>query len=387
MDRNISLFENSQIIAISGSILTDKWPQKKQDEAKLACEQIGKELAKANWKLAVYTSDPMFIELPVIAGYLNSGYAKPKSIICYYPRGVEMNFPKANGVSDIYAIILDQSNDWQVSFFRSLTKVKAILLLGGGATTLTAGQLSITRGICLLSIAHFGGAAAQIWENLKLEINSVFDEEDIQTMAAIWDDNSAANCINSLNRQYQASLNRQAAKDKTDNDIKGKASKWDNYVDEHKNDRNNSVIALCFLILFLFFFIAGLVTDISGFIYPIISVLGICFAGGVGSTVRVLTPNQPKVEKMAIPVLGITVGFFFSILFIIPQLVQNAGFLIPQPKTISNTIINSLRVQYISAIVVSFLAGLAFDNSIKQLLKRGTEHIISDNKGHLNQQV
>ena len=39
---------------------------------------------------------------------------------------------------------VDASSDWEVSFYRSLSKVDGLLVLGGGPSTLIAGQIALS---------------------------------------------------------------------------------------------------------------------------------------------------------------------------------------------------------------------------------------------------
>lgn len=62
-------------------------------------------------------------------------------------------------------------------------------------------------------------------------------------------------------------------------------------------------------------------------------------------------------------------GFVFSLLYLIPQLIQGSGFLIPEETGISR----ATRVQYISSLIVAFLAGLGFDFAVEQLLNKAKQ--------------
>jgi hypothetical protein len=48
--------------------------------ARLACAELGRELAVAGWDLVVYSVKPKFIEADVVRGYVASGKATSKSI-------------------------------------------------------------------------------------------------------------------------------------------------------------------------------------------------------------------------------------------------------------------------------------------------------------------
>ena len=73
-----------------------------------------------------------------------------------------------------------------------------------------------------------------------------------------------------------------------------------------------------------------------------VTILGLCVAGRMGATVRMLTPTAGVTRKWVAPVLGTTVGLVFSLLYALPQVIQNAGFLIPT----NDPITPATRVQY-----------------------------------------
>ena len=158
--------------------------------------------------------------------------------------------------------------------------------------------------------------------------------------------------------------------------LKQKATSWDEHLRNESEDRAKTYLAVAFLTIFIVFLILGLITNPPPRYYSLLTILGLCVAGGMGATIRLLTPGAPTSRKLVAPVLGVTVGLVFSLLYLIPQLIQNSGFLIPTEAGITT----ATRVQYISSLVVAFLAGLGFDFAIEQLLrkaKQSGEEVIS----------
>jgi hypothetical protein len=366
---------NDRVIAIVGSART-VIVQDKEIAARKACSELGQELAKAGWKIAVYSSDKNFIEVDVVTGYIASGEAKEKSIICYYPYGADVHFSEMDSHQDkdYFVAEVDPSENWEVSFYRCLTRVDAILLLGGGASTGTAAQIALSRNLPLLSVAPFGGAATEIWKNLRSQNLQYLEDSDIQAMAT-WTNNSAKKDIDSLNKQYERTKEKLSLAEQHNQALREKAANWEKHLIAVHEEKKKSFLAITFLVIFIIFLLAGLVSKPPLFLYTIITFLGLAAAGGVGSTIRMISSKPPKSRRNIVPILGIIVGLVFSILYLLPQLFQGESFLLPDIE-----ITKGIRVQYISAMIVAFIAGLGFDYAIEQLLKKSqadTEQIVN----------
>ena len=141
------------------------------------------------------------------------------------------------------------------------------------------------------------------------------------------------------------------------------------HLKSNSEDKGKTYLAIGFLIIFIIFLIVGLISNPPSWLYSLLTILGLCFAGGVGATIRMLMPGAPASRYWVAPILGITVGLVFSLLYLIPQLIQNSGFLILS----KNEITTPIRIQYMSSLIVAFLAGLGFDFAMDQLLRRSKE--------------
>lgn len=359
------------IIAIVGSARAEIiGNQEREKIARAACYALGQELAKAGWRIAVYSSERAFIEPDIVNGYVTAGTAGKHSIVCYYPQGAGVRFPEMDAHNDkeFFDEQIDPSSDWEVSFYRSLAKVDGILLFGGGSSTLIAGNMALSRDLPIIAVAHFGGSALKIWQQHLPSKPAFIKENDIQVMGR-WNQNSAKEFVKSLSEQHERRQSKLSEEEKQFQVIKEKAEKWDKHEIEANEDKSQTYLAVGFLIIFIAFLILGLISTPSPWLYSLLAILGLCFAGGMGSTIRMLTPNAPISRKWVAPVLGITVGLIFSLLYLIPQLIQNSGFLIPSESGIST----ATRVQYLTSLIVAFLAGLGFDFAIEQLLKRARQ--------------
>jgi len=105
------------IIAIVGSIREDTVDQGSEDEARAACRELGQKLAEKGLRIAVYSSDPQFIEPYFVAGYVAFGKAKKDSIVCYYPQGQSLNFPEMTKDDSFFRRVIDSNTDWEISYY------------------------------------------------------------------------------------------------------------------------------------------------------------------------------------------------------------------------------------------------------------------------------
>jgi hypothetical protein len=353
------------ILAIVGSaraeIVGDQEPT-----ARAACQALGQELARAGWRLAVYSSEATFIEAAVVSGFVAAGAAGEGSILCYYPHGAAVHFAEMDTHDRYFREFIDASSDWEVAFYRSLAQVDGILLLGGGSSTLIAGHIALSRSVPILAIAHFGGEAKKIWQHLASK-PAFIQDSDVQAMAR-WHARSAQECVASLVAQHERRQASIVAEQRALQAIREKAAQWDSQVTEEMAHAERFRWAIGFLLIFILLLIVGLTVNRAGWLYTTIVVLGLCAAGGMGATIRMLTPGAPNTRKSAAPLIGIAVGLVFSLLYLVPQLIGDASFLVPHAA-----ISGATRVQYISSLIVGVLAGLGFDYALEQLLSRARE--------------
>lgn len=381
------------IVAIVGSARAEITANLEAD-ARRACQELGKELARAGWRIAVYSADKTFIEPDFVTGYIaaitEAAPAKPpedgrQPVVCIYPRGKDVPFPERQNWGPYFRDEVDASQDWEVSFYNSLPKMEGVLLLGGASSTLIAGHVGLTRRMPTVAVAEFGGSAQKVWEYMVSKPTLV-DDEGRHAMAR-WNADSAKKCVASLNRQRKVLLDEWATRERALAALRRKAAAWDKDQDEQPAYKRRLYLAISCLVLFLLMFTLGLVIEPSGKAYTAITVLGLCIAGAMGATVRMLAPGAPQSRIGTTPVLGAVVGLIFSLLYLLPQLIGDAGFLIPtvappaaldaggakeDPATAARAA-GAVRVQYLAAILVAVLAGLAFDYAFEQLLKRARE--------------
>jgi hypothetical protein len=157
-------------IAILGSIDARRTDLglRKLDQAPQVLREIGRALAEKDYGIVVYSSDPAFIEPHVVAGYIESGKAADESIRVKYSRKMaKPQFPEERTQAGCFRWLMDLSESWEVPFYRSLSDIDGLFLLGGGQSTFAAGIVATTQRTPIIALEGFGGAAAKVWELLN----------------------------------------------------------------------------------------------------------------------------------------------------------------------------------------------------------------------------
>jgi hypothetical protein len=193
--RGVDMSLEDPIVAIVGNVTTAQ-------DATEAAEDLGRSLAKARFRILVYSSEEGFLESPVVRGYVESQSAKPRSIQVRYPlRGQKPAFPEQQTHAQVFDWRPDNSQDWEMSFYQALKDVDGVLLLGGGDSTLIAGLVAMGHRIAILALASFHGRATKIWEAL-VPGRDLPSADEISLMARPeWSADLAAECIQSLRNQ------------------------------------------------------------------------------------------------------------------------------------------------------------------------------------------
>jgi len=167
-------------------------------EARRACEELGARLAESSWDVAVYSADPTYIEADVVRGYVASGKAVPGSVHVHAPLG-KGTFAESKDHPELFNLRPDASGDWEVAFFRSLFACDAVIVLGGGRSTLITGVIALARRVPLVAVAAFGGNGLNVWQ--KLSGHPGFTEADVAEMGRPWASGSAARLVEILESQ------------------------------------------------------------------------------------------------------------------------------------------------------------------------------------------
>jgi hypothetical protein len=192
-------------IAIVGSVDRQRTYEGRLGDPEVACDAaaaIGHELALRGFRIVVFSSLPEYIEHAVVRGFVDSGRARPRSILIRGRYGADAEFEQLRQHPEYFAWYPEPTNDWEVSFYRSLLSVDGVLLIGGGRSTFIAGLLAISRQIAIAPVAAFGAAAERVWRRLKGE-HAYATEEDIATLAQPWQSTSAQAIVSTLLAQCE----------------------------------------------------------------------------------------------------------------------------------------------------------------------------------------
>lgn len=352
-------------IAIIGSIdptRTDYDPALKNNAAAIsAARALGKELAYANHRILVFSSNPSFLESHVVAGYIESGVALPKSIKILYPRKrdpqVHGDFPEQKTHPTYFDPKIDPHPRWEASFYQSLPNVKGILMIGGGRATLIMGLMALANSMPIVSIACFGGNAEDIW---SLGQNKPWiDTDDWDEMGRTsWTDNMAATLVKSFDKQ-QANLYKL---------VQDKNSAVESI---RKNRENRSQWATGFGILAAILTVLGVFGNqlVGGSKWLVIYAL--CFiavpmsAGIAGSMffslrqIRRFGDIAPSTSIKETIAHGLWAGLGSMVLFFVSQVTANRDI-----KSLSQAVIEGvggLDILLLFSLIIGFVAGLTYE--------------------------
>ncbi|MBV8967946.1 MAG: hypothetical protein JO331_02660, partial [Verrucomicrobia bacterium] len=169
-----------------------------------AAEALGAQIARQGWRLAMYSPGTRFIEGDVLRGYLNGAPLKPRSVVVYYPTGWAgfPEFPEFREQPDVFDLRQDSSKNWEISYYRSISQVDGMFLVGGGQATLIAGTIAIAFGIPLVALPGYGGKALEVWQSLKAETD--LTEDQVNSMARKFSDQSLKLWLGCLQTQIRA---------------------------------------------------------------------------------------------------------------------------------------------------------------------------------------
>jgi len=337
------------IIAIVGNVKADP-------NGPAAAEALGRELATAGLRILVYSSSAEFLEGDIVRGYVASRLAARRSVQVRYPlHGQKPAFPEQETNSEVFDWRPDHSQDWEMSFYRSLYEVDGILLMGGGDSTMIAGLVAMGHGIAMLSLAKFGGKAAKVWEALQPG-RDLPSADEISLMARPgWTDNEAAECVGVLRNQISRRVEREKQR----------------RLEERRRETSITLHACFALLLFLL----AVVTIPTAWAWQLSQIITIwllfmspLLAGVAGSTIRLVFDLRqgaaPMTSQSAITTaaLGFIAGGVAGLLFITAQVTT-------VPPTSGQIVsIEQARRLVPFGVLIGFIAGLTLDAVFRKLI-------------------
>lgn len=325
------------------------------EQANAAARQLGRALAEKGCGIFVYSADPAFIDRHVVGGYVASGKASAESVRVIYPRRTpQPEFPEYQQQRAGFKFKVDQNQNWEVSFYRSIYAADALLLVGGGQTTFVAGILGAIRGMPILALEPYGGAASKVWE--LISPGELVSEDEKALMAELnasgdWADRTIDMAIAQIERQ------RRVAKQQE--------------LQSRRGQRAFTIQAVCavgLLIVALALFVST--WDASLDRLRLLSALTAApaLAGAAASILRRLwehvasgePPSQRSVWVMAL--LGCAAGAVAGLLYVVAQLTA----LVPGEGGALPPVAGRL-VPF--ALLTGFLAGFATDAFFRKIVQ------------------
>jgi hypothetical protein len=320
-------------------------PMKDPVKAKNAAQELGAELARRGARLLVYGGE--FLEADVVRGFVSGKPPTDRSILMWYTKDKEPPpFAEEATHPSLFERRSERGADWEIAFYRSMTRADGVILIGGGNATAISGQVAIGTRMPILSLAEFGGAAAKVWETLSAG-EDLPNRDEINLMARPWGADSAAACVNALFEQHKRRRSVEGA----------------------PRPILSVLAALLFLpALAILPWVWGLnVFDVwMLFIAPLL-------AGGAGAAIRPVvdrargvTGTAPAV--LATVVLGLVAGGIAGVLFVTAQLTAD-----PQLAGAAD-LAQYARRSIPFAVGVGFIAGLTSDAVFAKLLGLDVVH-------------
>jgi hypothetical protein len=342
-----------------------------REAAQGAAKELGQALAAAGWRIVVYSAGVEFLEPFVVTGFLRQRpTAGDKSVEVHAPHDSRERFAEESDDNQraYFQRRSAPDQEWESSFYRSLSSADAVLLLGGGYSTLVAGLICLGREIPVIPVAAFGGSALKVWQHVArdAELNQLAGADAL----AAWTGSTATNCVASLEAWHNKRKLARNSSEQRVHELEVKSRQLDALAEVRSKRITNTIIAICTFALFVALLIGGLrVTATEGLLTTTL-VLGLVAAGASGSTIRLLLPDTPESSPLVAIVLGSAAGLVLSLLYLLPQFVGEAA--PPAAGQVANA---SIRYQFIAALVFSFISGVGFDIVADKFKKRAVDQV------------
>ncbi len=293
------------------------------------------ELAKRGYGIIVYSGD--FIEREVTQGFAKTAKTK-KSIKVIFPshqKGAE-EFPEYASHKALFDPTVDESSDWEMSYYGSLPRVDGIVIIGGGGSTLITGVLALSYRIPLVALQSFGASGEKIWRALSAG-KGLATKEEANVMAQKGDAGTVGKWIDSLDSQSDARRK------------------------EIHTASGGSWLAIAGLLVVAWVLalpIGWLLQSISApeswqsHAFIVLLFLAPMLAGASGATVRMFLPDASTPNSKSM-ILGLAAGAIAGVLLLTSHLLAKTD---PHNFAILMT-----------AVASGFIAGLTFDSVFKKL--------------------
>jgi hypothetical protein len=341
------------MVAVESPVVAIVGNAKCNDKAPAAAEVLGRELAKAGFRILVYSSKPEFLECHFVRGYVASRAAVRCSIQVRYPlHGVKPAFAEQSTNGELFDWRPDHAPDWEMSFYQSLSEVQGVVLMGGGPSTLIAGAVARGHQLAIVALPGFGGKSEQVWQNLRPG-QDLASADEISLMARPdWSDEMGAECVKAITDQIARKA--ESARQKRLEEVRKEISV-----------RRHAVVAgLLFVAAFAMVPISAWDKPVS---WTVMAALFICpaLAGVSGATIRLVfdlrqgsLPLSPQ-SAITTGALGMIAGGVAGLLFITAQMAT---------ATESGLVAKQAARLIPFCFLIGFTAGMTLDAVFRKLI-------------------
>jgi hypothetical protein len=161
---------------------------------------LGAELAQRGARLLVYGGP--YLEADVVRGFVAAKPKDDRSIVMWYSQEhVPPPFAEQKTHPNLFDQHVERGKDWEIAFYRSITRADGLILMGGGNATMIAGQVAIGTRMPILALTELGGAASKVWTTLSAG-EDLPNRNEIELMAKPWNTDSARACVDALLAQH-----------------------------------------------------------------------------------------------------------------------------------------------------------------------------------------
>ena len=330
-----------KFISIVGSVEESRTydpPIRQVAEARQTAELLGAALAQRGYGIVVYAG--AYVESDVVRGYVRKGRAK-KSIRMFCPaeqKGPD-SFPEYAAHKALFDHHVDDSHDWEVSFYGSLARVDGVLLIGGARSSFITGVVALTSRLPVIALQAYGGSGEKIWRSLSAG-RGLASAEAANDMAQRGDPEVVARLVDSLEAQAAArvrELRRQSGQ------------LW-------ALAAGGLVVAWVLALPIGYWLLPAspAAGDGRGTAFLFLLFLAPLIAGASGATVRMLLPDA-SVPSVRTTALGMAAGAIAGVLYVLSHVIAD-----PKPQSFA---ILAFTVAF------GFIAGLTFDAVFQKLEK------------------
>ena len=179
-----------------------------------ACQEIGREIAQRGHSVLVYSDEQATADYHVVQGILNAA----DSITIDHPLIQVMGQDsstfsyenEAQDYPDLFSFMGSNANRWQISHLMMTRHADALLVIGGGKGSQTAGLAAFVAGKRVVPVGAFGGGAAQILnaiEQMSAETAAaILSKDDIGSLRGPWTNKQLGNVLQALGLENFPSL-------------------------------------------------------------------------------------------------------------------------------------------------------------------------------------